>query len=167
MAELARYTGYEYYYYTKAINIDGDEATYGQEGEYGTGILSKYPITFSESIKVESEKNEQRMLSHVKIDVDGTAISFYNTHLSYESTSLRKTQIRQLAKTLKGEKLCFLTGDFNIESYGELDAITNLKKTSNMQNKLITFPSDQRYLDNILYSKEFTFFTFRFRKSLP
>ena len=49
MKLLSKYTGYEYYYYTKTINIAGDEAKYGQQGEYGTGILSKYPILESES----------------------------------------------------------------------------------------------------------------------
>lgn len=156
MAELAKYTGYKYYYYTKAINIAGDVATYGQEGEYGTGILSKYPITFSESKKLESGGKEQRMLSHVKIDVDGVEINFYNTHLSYENSSLRKTQFEQLAETLKNEKLCFLTGDFNISSFGEFYVIKNLKMTNNHKNVLITFPSSQKYLDNILYSSEFT-----------
>lgn len=151
---LSEYTGYKYYYFTKAINIAGDEATYGQKGEYGTGILSKYPITAFESFALESKNHEQRMLGYAEIDVDGTKINFFNTHLSYEETSVRSDQFLTIAGKIKDKENCILTGDFNISSLSEYNILSALKTTCNYQNQLVTFPSSGTTIDNILFSKE-------------
>ena len=156
MALLSEYTGYNYYYYTVAINIAGNEAVYGQKGEYGTGILSKYPILEAKSIKLESGGNEQRMLGYAKIDVNGQIINFYNTHLSYEDFSIRTGQFETIASLLKDKEYCILTGDFNIAGFGEFKSIPFLNTTCNANNWLTTFPSNSSSIDNILFSNEFT-----------
>lgn len=156
MKVLSEYTGYKYYYYTKAINIAGDASKYGQDGEYGTGILSKYPIIEAESYALESGGNEQRMLGYAKIDVNGQIINFYNTHLSFESFEIRSGQFETLAEKLKDKELCILTGDFNIAGFVEYKALPFLGTTCNANNWLTTFPSNGGSIDNVLFSSEFT-----------
>jgi len=156
MKLLAEYTGYEYYSYTKAINIAGDEATYGQNGEYGTGILSKYPIVESGSTKLDSGSHEQRMVGYAKINVNGQIINFYNTHLSFEDFEIRTKQFETLADILKDKEHCILTGDFNIVGFTEYKNIPFMNTTCNANNWLTTFPSSGGSIDNILFSSEFT-----------
>ena len=96
MKRLSELTGYQYYYYSKAINIGGNPSVYGQDGEYGTGILSKYPITFEETTQLASGGYEQRVLSHVTIQVEDAEVHFFNAHLTYNTLAVRKAQMEKI-----------------------------------------------------------------------
>ena len=76
MKMLSNATGYSYYVFFKAISYKG--------GEYGIGILSKYPILETERIELGSGECEQRVLGKAVIEVAGIRIPFFVTHLSYE-----------------------------------------------------------------------------------
>ncbi|MBQ3230580.1 MAG: endonuclease/exonuclease/phosphatase family protein [Clostridia bacterium] len=153
---LSEYTGYEYVAYFKCIDLAGDAATYGQEGEYGTAILSKYPIVSTESIELNpGDKVERRVLGCTKIDVNGTEINFFNTHLTIADPRVRADEFLKVAEAVKDKKNCLLTGDFNVSSFDEF-AVVDLTITNNPERDIITFPSNQRRIDNILYSEEFT-----------
>lgn len=157
MKLLSKYTGYEYYYYTKTINIAGDEAKYGQKGEYGTGILSKYPILESESTMLSSSTYEQRGYGYAKIDVNGTIINFFNTHLSYENYAIRSKQFSELAAGLKGMPNCILTGDFNIDGFSNFSPLLEFMELScKSDGDPVTIPSKGTTIDNILFTNEFT-----------
>ena len=159
MKTLSELTGYEYYYYTVAINIGGDEATYGQKGEYGTGILSKYPIKSGEDYKLNSQGYEQRMLGHAEIEVGGKTLHFFNTHLSWETDSVRAAQFKQLDEIISEYDLCILTGDFNQRSLAEGDNFSYLYPTNCEDNPLETYKGtdwNTLCIDNILYTREFT-----------
>lgn len=154
MKLLSKYTGYEYYYYTKTINIAG--GTSGQEGEYGTGILSKYPILESESTMLSSSTYEQRGYGYAKIDVNGTIINFFNTHLSYENDAIRSKQFSELAERLKGVPNCILTGDFNIDGFSNFSHLLGFMELSCKSNgNPVTIPSKGTTIDNILFTNEF------------
>ncbi len=152
---LSELTGLKYFCYTKAIGIAGtDERT----GEYGTAILSRYPITEKKSYALDSGGKEQRMLGYVKIDVEGVGVSFFNTHLSYESTDIRRTQwkfVSEKIKELPEDELVFLTGDFNVDSIAEFSYIKGMSPVCNAQNALVTFPSAKSTIDNI-FNRGFT-----------
>ena len=154
--QLSDLTGLEYYYYTKAINIAGNEAKYGTKGEYGTLILSRYPIISSESVLLQSASYEQRAYGHVQIDVDGTVIDFFNTHLSYEHATIRKRQFETLAEKVSGLERCILTGDFNISSFDDYAPVDFLSKACTEQGTPITFPKSKTTIDNVLFSDSFT-----------
>ena len=157
MKQLSKYTGYEYYYYTKTINIAGDEAKYGQKGEYGTGILSKYPILESESTLLFSANHEQRAYGYAKIDVNGTIINFFNTHLSYEDYGVRNKQFTELAARLKDVPNCILTGDFNIDGFSNyLPLMEFMRLSCKYVGNPVTFPSSGSTIDNIIFSPNFT-----------
>lgn len=142
MKALSEATGYKYYGFARAIDFKG--------GEYGTAILSRYPIESFETTKLYSADKEARSIGHAVINVDGVLIDFFNTHLSYESTSLRGTQFVEVAKMLSDCDSFILTGDFNTSDTSEFGVIAG----STLVNpaKYITFPSSGGYIDNIVIS---------------
>jgi endonuclease/exonuclease/phosphatase family metal-dependent hydrolase len=85
------------------------------DSQYGTAILSRFPITASENTLLPRlPGTQQRGLLHATIDVDGTALSTYVTHLENTSADARQRQIeaiRDLVADDAGPLL--LGGDFN------------------------------------------------------
>lgn len=100
MKLLAEKGGYEYYKFSKSINIKG--------GGYGTGILSKYPIMQYNTFTLPSGTFEQRTFGHAVIDVNGDLINFFNTHLSYENADVRQSQFKALAEKQQNTRLLLL-----------------------------------------------------------
>ena len=144
MKALSDASGYEYYAFAKAINYKG--------GEYGTGILSRYPIVEFEVIKLDSGSEEQRCVGHAVIDVDGVLFDFFNTHLSFESLDLRTKQYKQLSELLAKCETYILTGDFNTANMTEFDVLPDATLVNN--GKFGTFPSSGNAIDNIVISKD-------------
>ncbi len=143
MKIISESSGLAHYAYFKAIDYQG--------GEYGLGILSRYPILSTELIKLESGSKEQRILAHAVIDVEGTPVDFFVTHLTHNDTDLRNGQFRQIAEILKNYDTFILTGDFNTSVFADYNVIRDAGKVNHAQNKLITFPSKSTPLDNIVY----------------
>ncbi|MBE6762771.1 MAG: endonuclease/exonuclease/phosphatase family protein [Ruminococcaceae bacterium] len=157
MELLKEYTGMQYYAYFKCIDLYGDEDTYGEGGAYGTAILSKYPITETDEIELNNGKTvERRLLTHAAIDVDGTVVNFYNTHLTIASDAIRQSEFRIVANTVKDKENCILVGDFNVDSYGEFEVLKPLTYINNPETDFITHPEGDRKIDNICFSSEFS-----------
>ncbi|HUV85436.1 MAG TPA: endonuclease/exonuclease/phosphatase family protein [Methanosarcinales archaeon] len=92
------------YAYGKSINV--------LNGEYGNGLLSKYPI---EEYKVYDlpSNSEQRTVLRTIINVDGLKVAVYNTHLGL-TESERKEQLYFIMQMTSEEKLDHvLMGDMN------------------------------------------------------
>lgn len=139
--QIAEALGFEYYYFTKAINF--------QDGEYGTLIVSRYPIESAESIAFPTHSGyENRAMGHAVIHVDGATVDFYNTHLSYEKAFLVEEQFEIVAETLKGKRGFLLTGDFNTEDSTYFEDIENGFCVND--HRYATFPSSGKYIDNIV-----------------
>lgn len=150
MKILSELTGYKYYAFFKAINLQG--------GEYGSAILSKYPIIESKRIELETGNKEDRVLGRSAIDVNGTTINFFVTHLSYESDSLRANQFLFVNEIMKKHDKCILVGDFNISSLSEYRVLDNMGVVNSEESFVYTFPSKKTCIDNIVYSlDDFTF----------
>ena len=143
MKTLSQLTGYEYYKFAKAISYQG--------GEYGVGILSRYPIDSFEVIKLYSGGKEQRVLSHAVIDINGVKVDFFNTHLSYESKDIRTEQFKAVAEKLSECKNFILTGDFNTSDTAEFTVIE--KSFLVNPKKYVTFPGSNSHIDNIVLSE--------------
>lgn len=110
--ELARHLGM---YYTYAANLDLEPTEEGgHRRQYGTAVLSKYPITDFKNYPLTKIGNtEQRGLLETTINVKGTSLHFYNTHLALTSAE-REVQIKEMieiAEQKKGNKV--LMGDLN------------------------------------------------------
>ena len=145
-AKLAEYAEMPYYVFVRAIDSQG--------GEYGTLILSKYPIVSSEVIPLESWDKEGRALGHAVIDVNGFQFDFFNTHLSYEDTTLRKEQFFQVSEKTDLCKNFILTGDFNTADFSEF-TILGANLINNVGRWYPTFPGGNSAIDNIVYTDSF------------
>lgn len=145
-AKLAEYAEMPYYVFVRGIDYQG--------GQYGTLILSKYPIVSSEVIPLESWDKEARSLGHAVIDVNGIQIDFFNTHLSYEDKTLRGLQFAEGAEKTKGCENFILTGDFNTADFSEF-AVIGGDLINNSVRSYPTFPGSMSAIDNIVFSDRF------------
>jgi len=106
--ELAKMTDMPYFYFSKGIDYQG--------GEYGTAILSKYPLSDTETILLPAEEGtEQRTLSVATVNLeDGQTYRFANTHMDYTSESNALSQAKKIVEYFENAALpVILVGDFN------------------------------------------------------
>lgn len=88
--------------------------------QYGNAVFSKHPIKYVENhllTEVESPftPSEQRGILEAVIEVKGTYLSFYNTHLSLKEEQLQVNVDEILAIMEKSHFPKVLTGDFNAD----------------------------------------------------
>lgn len=143
-----------HYFFSKSINYSG--------GEYGVGILSKYPILNQESILLPNEVKggEQRSLALVTIAVPGLGqLKFASAHLDLVLQN-RIAQIEQVNLLAKNSACpLIMAGDLNLAM--DAEELSLLKKeftlscSANCQN---TFPSDKpnKKIDFILLNPNAT-----------
>ncbi len=144
LEELKEALGFEYGYFLRCIDIKG--------GEYGTAIVSKYPITGVKTYKLfKGERCEQRMLGVYTLDIGARSLTFANTHLDYISESVIATQADEINEALRDEEEFFLTGDFNTGNFSLLRRIEMASIIMNEETRLVTFPSSGITIDNIIY----------------
>lgn len=152
MLELSEKTGMPYYAFAKGIDLGA--------GEYGTGMLSKYPIVSFERTALESGDKEQRAIGHAVLDVEGTLVHFFNTHLSYESKELREKQFAQIAELVPAGEPWFLTGDFNTGDFTEFDVIDHGEMLNCAEHRMLSFAETGLAIDNVVLSHEWKMLNF-------
>ncbi|MFD4930097.1 endonuclease/exonuclease/phosphatase family protein [Peribacillus butanolivorans] len=133
-------------FYTYAANLDYNPLNEGEpRRQYGTAILSKYPILKSENHLLPKIGNtEQRGLSEVTINVKGNHLHVYNTHLALTSAE-RQIQIEEtinIAGESKGPKV--IMGDLNAtpESNEMKLMYSNYIDAFANQNEAYTIPAE-------------------------
>ncbi len=142
LGELAEACGYEHYAFFSAMDFDG--------GEYGVGIISKYPIKSTDARQLTViNGTEPRVLAHAVIEVSGVEIDFFNTHLSYETPEIRATQLSEILAAMGESRTAILTGDFNVSSTAEIDLALPEHRRANRDN-LPTFPVGREVIDEIV-----------------
>lgn len=101
-------------HYVFAANLDREPLVEGgSRRQYGTAVLSKYPIVRHENQFLTSGPSEQRGLSMATINVKGTELHLFNTHLGL-STEERKTQAAEIVEIVGDhEGPSILLGDLN------------------------------------------------------
>ncbi|MBE6592884.1 MAG: endonuclease/exonuclease/phosphatase family protein [Ruminococcaceae bacterium] len=144
MKILSESSGLPYYRFFKAIDHQG--------GEYGVGILSRYPILEYESQQLHSPNLEQRVLGHALIDIDGTHVDFFVTHLSYENAEIHAIQTEAVIEKISQYENFVLTGDFNTESFDPYYIENRFGALNNGAYKVPTFANQS--IDNIIYRRE-------------
>lgn len=99
-----------------AANLDLDPASAEQpRRQYGTAILSDYPIRSSRNTLLpRPEGGEQRGLLEAVIKVRGLSVRIANTHLQHNSAVERTAQITRIMELLGGSREpVVLLGDLN------------------------------------------------------
>ena len=90
VAALTAATGLTHALFVPAMDYDG--------GQYGTAILSRYPIVDSGILPLPSASYEPRALGWVTVETeDGHPLTLLNTHLSYESHDQQDIQFAYIA----------------------------------------------------------------------
>ena len=145
---LSESSGLQYYAFFKAIDLQG--------GEYGVAVLSKYPIVETYRTPLYSADQEQRVLGHAVIDVDGVLINFLVTHLSFESKALRDAQYATIAEITSELDNFIITGDFNTSNFDEYAPIKNadMVNSASYSIKTVPNPDPTSSIDKIVFSKD-------------
>ncbi|MBB3051935.1 endonuclease/exonuclease/phosphatase family metal-dependent hydrolase [Prauserella isguenensis] len=111
---LAKRLGYHVVF---GANIDNPPPAPGTPRvQYGTAILSRYPIVDSSNTHLHrSPDQEQRGLLHAEVNIRGERVHVYDTHLAASSQSDRTEQGRQIADLIGDTRRAVLVGDLNAE----------------------------------------------------
>ena len=137
---LAEAAGYEYYEFAKAIDRPG--------GEYGNGIMSRYPITSFEVLKLPTDADaEARSVGHAVIDVNGKSIDFFSTHLAHGNAEVRTKQFKQLYWYVKNSNTFIIAADFNTSKDSDFEQIKDSIRANNKEFLTANSPID----DIVLY----------------
>jgi|SRR5690554_348788 len=149
--ELAKLTGMSYFF-SKGIDYQG--------GEYGTAILSKYPISDTERHELpdlEGISSEPRTLAVVTVTIDDKEIKFANTHLDYTNRENNLLQVQRIIEVFENESLpVILAGDFNaVPESTSIQTLDEKFTRSCIDNCEFTSPQDnpRREIDFIMVSK--------------
>lgn len=142
--ELARMSGYAYSYFIKIRDFQG--------GEYGTAILSRYPIIDAQTLNFAVKIAKQgTSCGYVILDVEGGRITLFNTHLSVESEEANTDTMLCLGDILsdyaeKNGARLLCCGDFNTNPPKLAEY---LPRFSRANADLLTYAD--RSIDNVLY----------------
>ncbi len=148
LEEFKAALGFEYGYFLKCVGIKTN-------GDYGTAILSRFPITDVKTYKLyKGERCEQRMLGVYTLDVGGESLTFANTHLDYVSREAIRKQMEETDTYLSSEERFIMTGDFNTGDMSLFEKIGNAKFLMNECTRLVTFPENSSTIDNIVMRGE-------------
>lgn len=154
---LLKNTGFEYGIFVKAIDIY-------KGGEYGTAIISKYPITSSKIIPLKTYEGgprvpEGRSLGIAEIDVLGEKVNFINTHLSYEFREAIEDHFDQVGEILGDYDSYIITADFNTNDFTLFERFHDSHAVNNKEHELHSFPYSStggKGIDNIVMTNEWS-----------
>lgn len=131
----------------------------GSESREGLAVLSKYPISDSETIvlKKRTDDKHTRIIQKVSVLANGQTTNFTNVHFSNNNYS-----DEQLEETLKITKsrneTSVILGDFNIF---DIKAVSDLYssdyRVSTDFYQYVSFPSENVTLDYVLVPREYGF----------
>lgn len=151
MGHLADATDYYYCYAASLENYQG--------GQYGNGILSKYPIVAHETIKLPKKdpnnaKEEQRTVLHAQIDIGGEIFHFFTTHFQGNAAEL---QFAEINKHSKNCEFFVVAGDYNRQDFEIYSAIENSYLSHKGEVTTVDgYKFDNFIISNNIKSKNFT-----------
>ena len=144
-------------------NLDLDPAEPGQERrQYGTAILSRYPITsWSNTYLPKFGDHEQRGLLVANLRVRGVPVRFANTHLQHNDNLEREAQAAKIVELLGDNPTrTILTGDLNaVPGTPEITTLTSVLNDSWVlagKGDGYTYPAENpdRRIDYVLTSRD-------------
>lgn len=152
--ELGRLTGMNYFF-VKGIDYQG--------GDYGIGILSKFPILDTDSLRLpmkEGAGGEPRVLAMVTVEpVKGKKVTFASTHLDLKPEN-RLLQSQAIIEKLGNLSMpVILAGDFNAKPESDvINSFDQFFKRSSIENGFtIPVVVPNREIDFIMYRPETKF----------
>ena len=149
LADLAKYTGFQYYCYAKTEDFSG--------GEYGIGILSRFPILEHEYFYLprgsDSPDEENRAVLYARIEVDGADFHFLNTHFGFGVTDT--VQLVAIREYIREKQLPHyaIVGDYNYEIF---ETAINVFPTATLaltRDPYVNTYKELTSIDNFIMSK--------------
>ena len=106
---MADSLGYHFYFSSRSSETSSTR--------FGNAILSRFPI-IEANWRALNPLSDFRTAVHVKVEVEGNIVDFYNTHLHNAAVNrhIREEQINDLIdfiESTRSDGFLFLTGDFN------------------------------------------------------
>lgn len=103
----------------------------GGTTQYGTAVLSRHPIVGTANVALPNRGGlEQRGLLRATLDLDGTTVDVFDTHLQHtpQAADLRVRQARSIARVVGGRASAtgypaVLGGDFNSSPTGSVSGV--------------------------------------------
>ncbi|MBQ7935388.1 MAG: endonuclease/exonuclease/phosphatase family protein [Clostridia bacterium] len=148
----AALAGYPYYVFGKNIDFKG--------GEYGNGILSKYPILSAETVsyQVKEPGDHNRSYMRCQLDVNGKTLCFYNTHLTLQKNGEAVEELKEVCARMEKDPNAVMVGDFNLPAETVASVMEPRFKALNGGagfETVLTFPIGipRVSIDNIVVSK--------------
>ncbi len=142
---LSEMSGLSHHYFIKIRDFQG--------GEYGTAILSRYPMIECRTIQYPVRVATQgTSCGYVVLDVEGVAVTVYNTHLSCETEEANTETLQCFGDVLAGTSGAFLAcGDFNTSPAKVARYLPHICRA---HDGLVTYAD--RSIDHILYTPPIT-----------
>ena len=149
---LAKAAGYPYWAFTKLMDHQG--------GQYGMGILSRFPIKESTdtTYQVIAEGDHPRKFGRHVLDVNGKELVFYNTHMTLGTEAVNGVEVKQVTTKMSYDPYAVLVGDFNMKpdnmgQYVNTKKVTVLNGGDEFAFTTPTFPAGKKptsAIDNIV-----------------
>jgi len=139
-SEIASKAGDPYYYFADAIPFDG--------GQYGVAILSKYPLSETQTHRLRTDEKlggERRVFATAVVQLpNGKKFQFGCTHLDAQSDDInRRLQIREILDVTASMTLpIIIAGDFNAREGSEVMKMLDSKFTRTCKQCLPTIQED-------------------------
>lgn len=140
----------------------------GIESREGLAVLSRHPITNSETLVLTKKPDDKhtRIIQTVEVSINNRVISYTNVHFSNNQYSNE-----QLAETLQiiknTERKSVVLGDFNIFDMQTVRDLYSPDYTASTDfSEYISFPTDSATLDYILMPRDYTFTSLSVGKNL-
>ncbi len=157
---LAKECGYPYWHFTRSIDYGG--------GAYGHAILSRYPIKATSAVdfKVISAGDHNRNYGRHVLDVNGTELVVYNTHMTLGSDKENGAELTQVTSAMAKDQYAVLTGDLNMVPdnmgrYVNTKKLTVLNGGDEFVFYVNTFPqgnNSTKPIDNIVVTKTMDYY---------
>ena len=143
---------YDYYLYGKDDDYD--------TGTIGTSLLTDAEIAERDDYNTLGQIEMHNGYFHADVEVNGVDLSIYNVHLNYLRTDWRAQQLYELALEVDADESEYIivAGDFNIQSFDELDVLLDkLDSVNNDETYYATYHGldwPTQAIDNVLYTAD-------------
>ena len=142
-----------------------DYYLYGKDDDYDTGTIGTSLLTDGEIAERDDYNNLGQIemhngYFHADVEVNGVDLSIYNVHLNYLRTDWRAQQLYELALEVDADESEYIivAGDFNIQSFDELDVLLDkLDSVNNDETYYATYHGldwPTQAIDNVLYTAD-------------
>ncbi len=127
----------------------------------GLALLSKYPVTYTDTVILKQAAGDEhnRIVQMIDLDVEGEDVKLANIHFSLTDTvDFATAHLKETLEILeaRGEER-MIVGDFNLSHLEMLGDIWKEKYYCSTEFEYISFPKTNKRIDYFLIPKTYSF----------